>query len=71
MDQLEIVPTDTNLIVIRGNWNQPEAQYRQVDLEGIGSMAYYDLTDTSIRALLSQLPYIKVNNWSQNNNDQP
>ncbi|KKT86909.1 MAG: hypothetical protein VE97_C0011G0005 [candidate division Kazan bacterium GW2011_GWB1_45_10] len=71
VDQLEIVPTDTNLIVIRGNWNQPEAQYRQVDLEGIGSMAYYDLTDTSIRALLSQLPYIKVNNWSQNNNDQP
>ncbi len=61
VDELEILPTDTSLVVIHSNWDAPTGSYSKLTLEGgVGYVVYYDLGAPGIRELLSKIPDVKI-----------
>lgn len=61
VDYLDIKPTDTKLIVIRGTWADISASLQQsITLANGAKLAYYDLTDQSVRELLNKIPDTKI-----------
>ncbi len=56
VDSLEILPTDTKLIVLRTNWVKPEPPFSSFVLPNdLGFIAYYDLTNPDIRNLMDTM----------------
>ncbi|MFH1088222.1 MAG: glycosyltransferase family 39 protein [Patescibacteria group bacterium] len=67
VDELEILPTDSYVIIIRNKWDIPAKVYSKLILgEGVGYLAYYDLGVPGIRELLSKLPDAKINGLAPN-----
>lgn len=56
VDSLEILSTDTKLIVLRTNWAKPEPPFNSFVLPNdLGFIAYYDLTNSDIRSLMDTM----------------
>ncbi len=61
LDELEILPSDSYMIIIRNKGGVPTEPYSKLTLRGgVGYLAYYDLTIPSVRELLSKLPDVQV-----------